>query len=348
MGQYDLAQIIEKGRDAFEARQRERFGERYAAYRTLWYTPWKDLGPELEFPLYITIETAFSCNLKCVSCIHGEHCQDIEAEMAAKYDQGIMPRHILDAILEQAAKYRLPSIGLNWLGEPTLARDIAERIKLCVDAGIMDVLMTTNATMLTADLARRVIAAGLTHLLFSVDAATPETYALVRKGGNWDTVNANIRRFRDIRQEMTGGVMPRTRASLVPSRHNVHEARAFVEAFKDVVDYVEIQPFYKVYDRLDPIIPPGAVNKPMVCEEVFKKLTIDSKGDVHPCCSIYGRNIVLGNVLTDDLRDIFVNSPLLRQIRADVRAGAYSHKECKACGQSFFVVKLPEGGEVKA
>ena len=72
MGQYDLAQITEKGREAFEDYQRKRFGQRYTEYRRLWYKPWKDLDPELDFPLYITLETSFACNLRCPSCVHGE------------------------------------------------------------------------------------------------------------------------------------------------------------------------------------------------------------------------------------------------------------------------------------
>jgi len=73
-----------------------------------------------------------------------------------------------------------------------------------------------------------------------------------------------------------------------------------------------------------------------MCGEVFDKLNIDTNGDVYPCCSHYGRDIILGNVIKDDLKDIFVNSPILQMLRNEAFSGDYSLEECKFCQDSMY------------
>lgn len=333
-----LATIYEKDRDAFETIQISRFGQRYTDYRRLWQNSATEL-PELSFPLYITIETALHCNLACISCIHGPLCTELKKKIVTTQQNAFMPESIFDRIMDQARQHGLASIGLNWLGEPTLRRNIDERIEKCRSAGVMDIIMSSNGTAMVPDLSERIIRAGLTHMLFSIDAATEETYRKVRLGGDFGKMNRNINEFIRIRNESFGGVVPIVRASLVPTKKNQHEIKAFIDTYTDVVDYVEIQPFGNYYDYLDDIIPDGAEQTPFRCEEVFKKLTIDTDGNILPCCSIHGRNIVLGNVMKDDLKDIFRNHPVLKSLRRDSLSGVYSRKECRQCQRGIYRLK---------
>jgi len=336
--QYEISRRIKFHNDDFTNHQIRKFGKRYVEYRKA-FEHRTETNSLPSFPLYITIETSYMCNLQCITCVHGSHCKDIKKELDERFAQGLMSMEVLDAVLCQAKEYELPSIGLNWLGEPTLANDIDKRIQKCVDAGIMDVLMSSNGTLLTADLSKRIIRAGLTHMLFSLDAANKETYGNIRIKGDYEKVDKNIFDFMRIRKNETGDTHPKTRVSFVPSRLNEQEVNDFIKKYSELVDYIEIQPLVNIYNRFNDLIPFAAEKVHFACKEVFDKLTIDVNGDVHPCCSIYGRNIILGNVMKDDLKDIFLNSPILHQLRMELSKGIFKIKECRTCQDSIYKLK---------
>lgn len=335
MRQHEIAKKVEINKTAFTKHQTDKFGERYLQYRKQWGAE-TTLESIPEFPLYITIETSYKCNLACISCIHGALCSDHKKQLDKQYKESVMPQEVMQEILRQARENDLASIGLNWLGEPTLAKDIAERIQQCSDAGIMDIIMSTNGMLLTPSLSESIIRAGISHMLFSVDAASKETYDVTRVHGNFDKVNKNIAEFIRIRNEITGGPPPLTRTSLVPTMLNQHEITPFIEKYSSIVDYVEIQPFCKSFEELSELIPEGAEQYGFICDEVFKKATIDVNGDIHPCCSYYGRDIVLGNVMTDNIKDIFSSHPILKQIRKDALTQEYSLPGCQKCQKSLY------------
>jgi MoaA/NifB/PqqE/SkfB family radical SAM enzyme len=57
--------------------------------------------------------------------------------------------------------------------------------------------MITNGTMLTADVSRRLLSAGLDMLWSSLDGTTPESYSDIRLGAELPQVIKNISQFRD-------------------------------------------------------------------------------------------------------------------------------------------------------
>ena len=333
--QYNVAKKIISADELFYIYQVKKFGDRYIEYRNQWERPF-DFDQLLQFPLYIIIEISMNCNLECVSCFHGKYCVDIKEKWHQEYETKIMPHYILDAILEQAKQNSLPSIGLNWFGEPTMAKDIEERISKCSAAGIMDIIMSSNGMLIDQKKSEQIIKAGLTHMLFSVDAATEKIYNKIRIKGNYRQVNENILNFMDIRKKLTNGVRPKTRVSFVPSKLNQHEIDKFIEKYSNIVDYVEIQPFCNCFDRMPHLIPDNSRRYDFVCEEVFKKLVIDVNGDIHPCCSVYGRKFLLGNVLKDDLKEVFQNNKILNSIREDAINGKYRFTPCKQCQQTIY------------
>jgi MoaA/NifB/PqqE/SkfB family radical SAM enzyme len=88
----------------------------------------------------------------------------------------------------------------------------------------MDIIVSTNGMLLTERKAAELINAGVTHILFSIDAATSETYELVRCGGVFEIVLRAIDTVNRIRSDR---LIPVTRASFVKSRLNYHEADLF-------------------------------------------------------------------------------------------------------------------------
>ena len=80
------------------------------------------------------------------------------------------------------------------------------------DAGIMDIFVGTNGHLLTREMGIKLIQSGLSRLLVSIDAVTPETYLKVRKSEKFDTVVKNIHAFHKLRAEF-GGRLPLIRSA---------------------------------------------------------------------------------------------------------------------------------------
>jgi MoaA/NifB/PqqE/SkfB family radical SAM enzyme len=84
-------------------------------------------------------------------------------------------------------------------GEPLAHPNIVEMVRQAKALG-SPVELITNGTLLTEEMSRRLIAAGLDMLWVSLDGATPESYADVRLGDALPEVLANLRIFRKARR----------------------------------------------------------------------------------------------------------------------------------------------------
>lgn len=317
-------------REQAEAEQALRHGERYLEYRRQYRAAGR-LEWEPAFPLYLMLEQTYLCNLRCPMCIQGMPEPRKEFELGGER----MSRELFEKIILEGERHGCPSVSMHVNDEPLLVKDLPERIAFARDHAFMDIIMTTNGTLLTKEKIRQVIEAGVTHILFSLDAATEETYNRVRPGGNYAKALAAVeaaRRFRDSR----GSVLPVLRASFVQNRLNQHETEAFLEKFTHRVDFVEIQGFTKYYARTDHLIPADSV--PIAdfnCNEPWRKLIVRANGDVLPCCSFYGYEIPLGNLKDSTLHELF-NAPQMKKLRDDFKRGVYENPACKSCSKSFY------------
>ena len=60
--------------------------------------------------------------------------------------------------------------------------------------------ISTNGTLIAQDWAERIVSMPFQHVTVSIDGGTPETYARLRRGGDFDTVVANIRRISELKR----------------------------------------------------------------------------------------------------------------------------------------------------
>jgi MoaA/NifB/PqqE/SkfB family radical SAM enzyme len=98
-----------------------------------------------------------------------------------------------------------PTVFFGGLGEPLYHPRIVEMVARSKELGAR-VEVITNGTLLTADLSRELLAAGIDMLWVSLDGATPESYADIRLGAALPQVIENIAHFRDaLNAEVRGG-----------------------------------------------------------------------------------------------------------------------------------------------
>ncbi len=102
--------------------------------------------------------TTNRCNLKCVHCYAGAKSEPKASELTTAEGK---------RLLDDLAAYDVPVVLFSG-GEPLVRPDLTELVAHAAEAGIRPVL-STNGTLLTADRARELKAAGLAYAGVSVD-----------------------------------------------------------------------------------------------------------------------------------------------------------------------------------
>ncbi len=314
----NFSQLITKFNEKeklFDIAMTKKFGQRYIDYRKKYQESFN--YQDLKFPIYLQIEQTYQCNLKCPTCIHGY--SDEKIKFNANKDFSVMPMELFKKIVDEAAEQNCPSINLTVNDEPLLVKNLPERINYAKEKGIMDIIMTTNGNLFTEKKIKEVVDAGITRILFSVDAASSETYKITRPGkGSFEKVLENMRLLKKYKETKNFSI-PYTRASMVISKNNQKDYLKFREVFKDLVDGVEFQTFSSYYDKNTDLIPSDSEKVlDFSCTDPWNKTIIRQNGDVLPCCSFYGYELPMGNVNKDTIYNIY-NSKEFKKIKQEVK-----------------------------
>ena len=222
------------GKEDFLAPLYRKFGQRFYDYRKEWDRAAAGDGYLPRYPLFLDVEPEYKCNLKCVTCAHQ---YGIRQE---SYIKDRMSVETYRAICEESRNFNMPSITVSNNNEGLMERYLFEYIETAVSFGMMDIFLGTNAHFLDAETAERLIRSGISRLLISIDAATPETYKAVRRSDKFERVINNVKQFYDLRKKM-GSELPLIRVSLVETSLNIHETAIFKEMWQAKADIISIQ-----------------------------------------------------------------------------------------------------------
>jgi radical SAM protein with 4Fe4S-binding SPASM domain len=306
-------------------------GEKYVNYREKWI---KASKREIvtDFPLYIQIEHSGKCNLHCPTCLQGI------ANLKKGYSRGFkfLEDNLYQKILKEGQKYHCPSIGFHNNDEPLLIPNIGKKIIMAKKHGFMDIIMTTNATLLNKEKARELIGSGITKINFSVDAGNESDYKKARPGADFKNVVRNIEYFMSERKKMELKV-PITRATCVLTKFTEKKTEGFRKFWEKRVDVVEFQNFQALRGYTENLKPAKSkVDINFVCNMPWQELVIRANGDILPCCSFYGTGLVMGNIKKDSLFEVW-NSKRMKEIRKELSNNNFSFSPaCKNCSGTFY------------
>lgn len=299
------------------------FGPDYHSYRSRWEKASRDLYL-YDFPLCLEVETSYACNLECPQCPRF-------SSIVPK--NGNMSFETFSKVIQECEENQMESIFLDHGGEPLLNKRLPEFVKLCRDANIIDIMISTNATLLTREISRSLIRNGLTKINFSIDAATPETYSIVRKGGNYHQVVKNIEVFLD-EKKRHGKSYPRVRISFIVQEENKNEMETFYDQWKDHANIICFQKAKNYNVILQQELDAGNENRyDFRCYQVFTNMMVDYKGGIHICSHDYNHKHILGGILKNTIKECWESSSM-RQFRDIHRKGEWSSINfCKNCVQ---------------
>ena len=273
-----------------------------------------------DFPLQIDFELNSHCNMKCSFCTHGNETVPVKK----------MNFETFKKTIDEGEKHGLVSIKLNYINEPLLRSDIWDFIKYARSKGILNIYFSTNGTKLTESNSIKLIESGVSKIMVSLDAVTPETFRLMRHSERFEEIIENVERFIRIRNSM-GKTNPLLRVNFVKTDLNIHESDTFITFWKDKADALGFQDLVSV---------PGVKNKNTKphkrnfrCSFPFKLSVVDVNGDVLPCCPFSGREMPIGAVRSTEANIKTAWESKRRQdlINLHERGGYEENPICKHC-----------------
>ena len=235
---------------------------------------------------------------------------------------------------------RLDRLWLSGQGEPLLHPDLPEMVRYCAKQGITNTVIHTSGMPLDLEMADRLALSGLGELRVSIDGGTPEDMEYLRVGASLEKIIENTRAF------VARGTV-RTSFYTVLNRRNHTSVpllpRLAASIGVETIYIVETVPFRdetterEIYDRREyqfAALPEATRRSTLArlrenglrhgvdvridlkwfrrrCFDPFRKIYVDFRGNVTPCCRIHNE-VYVGNILTDGLAGSWFSTEMAR------------------------------------
>lgn len=200
--------------------------------------------------IHLNLELTDRCNLKCRMC--GQFYMD-EVHLGP---ETFMTWETWKGLIDGLADYP-DEVALcpHWLGEPTFHPEFDRFIRYAFEQNVGNRLfrefkLHTNAVRFDGARSTNLLeCAAMGHLArdtfnfvhFSIDGLSRETYRYVKGGDQRDRVYRNILTFLERRKEL-GVVFPQVTVAFIVMPENRHEARGFLEFWREAFRRVGSEP----------------------------------------------------------------------------------------------------------
>lgn len=142
----------------------------------------------------LDLEVTDHCNANCVFCPRDEYVSKVRTLSMMSWGQF---QGVVDEVNEN---YHPDFCNMGVFGEPTLWSHLPDGVQYLQDMGV-STRISTNAFLLTPQLSRELLEAGLQHIHMSVDEIEPERFESLRVGMKFDVCRDNVVQFWELIKE---------------------------------------------------------------------------------------------------------------------------------------------------
>jgi len=276
-------------------------------------------------PFNLVIETSSICNARCVMCPFP----------AMQRSKKVMTQDTFEKIVAQVKKERLRinKVFFSGLGEPLVDPKIISRLKVFKDLGFR-VKLYTNASLLTREIAKQLVALELDEMNISFNGVTPEQYQKVM-GLDFSKTVANINALLEARNAVRSR-LPNIRISSIITKENEEDIEKHIQNWSDKADSVTVSLPHEWGGAID-ITSETRITKSKrtyPCRSLWHTFMIDSNGDFAVCCRDHESRYVLGNINRHSFSDV-QKSPVMNRFRR-LNLGYSREKLPKICRNCNF------------
>jgi radical SAM protein with 4Fe4S-binding SPASM domain len=286
-------------------------------------------------PEVVGIESTNHCNIKCIMCPRGE--PDLMQRPV-----GHMPTSLLERIIDQAEFFTEPA-WLHWFGEPLMNPFLFEQIEIA-KRKVPNLGISTNATLLRPRAQANLLQSKLDTIIIAIDGATKEIYEAVRKSERftYEQVKENAEQFLSRRRDL-GLKRPFVILSIIVMDLTAPDLNDFRDYWlARGADQVVFKPYVNwggqysdVFKDLEVVEKRALLDspRPHACKLMWESMLVTWDGRVVPCCYDYDAKMVLGDLKTQTLAEVW-NGPAYVALRQAELEGRNHSELCASCSQA--------------
>ncbi len=266
-------------------------------------------------PLFVSVEPANICQLKCPECPVGR------GDGLRVAGDRTMPIEVFRRVLAEV-KETAWVIQFYFQGEPLLNKDLPQMIKAAHEAGLYTIV-STNAQAMTEHLAEQLVTAGLDRIIVSMDGLSDASYNAYRVGGSLEKTKEALRWLRKSKINNRKSKIL-IELQVLRLKTNEHEWKAFRRQYKalgadrlvfktaQLYDYAQGHPLMPSDMRYSRYVlgKDGLYHRRNLgkgCLRVWSGAVITTTGEVLPCCYDKAHAHAYGNIMESSLKDLFGN-----------------------------------------
>jgi MoaA/NifB/PqqE/SkfB family radical SAM enzyme len=285
----------------------------------------------LDTPLHVFLDASSVCNFRCSFCPHGN------GEAAKVMPQTVMPVELAKKCIDDLTEFpnRIKRISFSAVGEPLVNQSLPEIVGYAKSKDVADCLnITTNASLLTHDMAERLTDAGLNHIDISVYGLNEAAYQqFSHKQLSFETLVRQVRDCHDLMK--TGETVVKITDAVF---HTKAERDKFYAIFSPICDKICVEhavPFWYDLNSATEYDGKNIYGEPVchkeVCPVPFFSLAIHANGIATSCCIDWKNKGVLGDARKESVLSIWNGLKHKNVCKALLKYGTKGISPCDHC-----------------
>lgn len=264
----------------------------------------------MEYLDTVSIETASKCNLKCKMCSHPTN------ERKAHF----MSPDDFKTIIDRLEKTKIRRLLFN-MGEPLMNKHLFQMVAYAKTKGFF-VYISTNGLLMDERVIGKILSTGVDALKISIEGYTKEVYESIRIGGDFDALFRNVVRMKELRDRVRSPLYFWISTVLMKGNEDFVEFAKFWGPYCDDLELPGLTDHIGLVEANKEIALSDEWNHRKECSQVkpYNEINLLSNGDMVLCCVDFHARCKLGNLLTQDLGDIW-QSEKMTTIRRKAYAG---------------------------
>ena len=305
----------------------------------------RDLLP-LEKPLSLFVEPTNLCNFRCTPCVHGSKNTRNDLRPLCHMEMALFKKIIGE--LQEWKGSKLKLLRLAMLGEPFVNPEFCEMLRIAKEANIADRIDTfTNGSLLTEDIAQRLVDYKLDVIRVSIYAATNERHRSVSQTDvKVESIRDNIKRLRDIR-DAENSKTPYIFVKMFDCYSEENEI--FFDMYRDIADEVGLEKVHnatnysgndlvKMYyrdsekEKLARSEYDENLNKKRIaCSRPFISMVINNIGDCLMCTHDPAKGTKIGSVRDSTLQELWNGENMFQFRKMLLENRKHENRICRNC-----------------
>ena len=294
-------------------------------------------------PFTVLIEPSSLCNFRCIQCF-----QSIKADSYFTQNQINMPMARFRRTIEQLKQWpgaRLKVLKLSLYGEPLVSPDFSDMLALARQADIADrIETTTNATLLTPDIAESMVRHQLDYVRVSIYATRQDRHQAIT-GSKFDLrrIRENLQILQETKRR-AGSDKPFVSCKMLDEFSEENER--FIQMYQGLADetYLDkphswikvddidfIQNFYgqSVQEAVSDF--ESHSTHRIACPMAFTTMAVRSNGAVSPCCVDFIGGTNIASMEEHSLQEIWGSNEWFEFQKMQLQDRKHENSSCAHC-----------------